>query len=113
MDREEMIEKVARIICEHKTLDDCSCPDPQRVACTAYNKARDILTSIIPDGAVVLTREELKKEVTFYEVIKEQARKETARDFAHKYLEWLSGNTVRNPMQAFLEFLKQQGLEVE
>ena len=61
-------------------------------------------------GQLLYANENVQKEI---EDAVEKARKETARDFAHKYLEWLSGNTVRNPMQAFLEFLKQQGLEVE
>ena len=81
MEREKMIEKIARIICENGTVD-CFCPEPQRVACTAYNKARDILTSIIPDGAFVLTREQqiadIKANTIFVDKERENARKETA-----------------------------------
>lgn len=36
-----VIENIARIICEKDELE-CSCPDPSHVACTVYNKARDI-----------------------------------------------------------------------
>lgn len=64
MDRDKMIEKIARIICENGIMD-CLCPYPQRVACTPYNKARDILNEIIPDGAVVLTKEELETKSVF------------------------------------------------
>ena len=43
--KEKMIKRIARIICECDELD-CLCPDPQRFACTSYNKARDIVNII-------------------------------------------------------------------
>lgn len=130
MDREEMIEKIARIICEHQTIDDCSCPDPQRVACTAYNKAKDILTSIIPDGAVVLTREEMEttdkipqKIKGFYkwfiEIEKEQSRKETVREIFKRicnveYSIYDDAYGYANALVCeFEKIFKEHGLEVE
>lgn len=32
--------------------------------------------------------------------------------FATEYLEWLKANTVRNPHQAFMQFLKDKGVEL-
>ena len=46
MNRKEIIERTARIICENK-LADCLCKGPSHYACTAYNKARDIVNMLV------------------------------------------------------------------
>lgn len=66
----------------------------------------------IPDGAVVLTKEEydglcenaINGSFKKQEYI-QQAIKNTEVRFAQEYTEWLMENTVRNPMQSFEKFL--------
>ena len=60
---------------------------------------------------------------TFYEPISEnrifaeELAKEYFEDaekiFAKEYLDWLMANTVRSPYQAFTQFLKEKGIEVD
>lgn len=87
IDREKEIEKIARVICDNGAVD-CFCPEEERAACAAYNKARDILNELIPEGAVVLTREELDKlhifdDEMFERILdneREMGRKEMAKE---------------------------------
>lgn len=91
IDRDKMIERIARIICENGTVD-CFCPDPQRVACTSYNKARDILNELIPEGAVVFTKEDCDSKVILDEdhfkrvldIERERGRKEKDAEILNK-----------------------------
>lgn len=132
MEREKIIEKIARIICENGTVD-CFCPEPQRVACTSYNKARDILNELIHDGAVVLTREEytelkqrpekvhdemderMKEELAIEkrmgEKKAEQARTETAREILHTLWGWLNRKSLFK--DDILELAEKYGVEAE
>ena len=68
MNRKEMIERTARIICKNK-LADCLCKSPSHYACTAYNKARDIVNILVPEGSVLIKQEEYNKLKNYKEII--------------------------------------------
>lgn len=92
MERDKMIEKIARIICENGAVD-CFCPESERVACTTYNKARDILNELIPEEAIVLTQEmayEYREDLAKVKYLKNEIRNETASDI------WKKGRQLYN-----------------
>lgn len=60
MNRNEMIERTARIICENK-LADCLCKGPSHYVCTNYSKARNIVNMLVPEGSVVLANKYTKQ----------------------------------------------------
>lgn len=100
-DREKMIEEIARLICENeKPCYDClKCTIYDGKICCKYLRiAKKIVNLLIPKGAVVLTKEDMKKyakdciigEIAGYDILnglisraerqREQVRKETAME---------------------------------
>ena len=75
-----------------------------------YNELRsrpnDCIYIDISENYVKECQKEIKDAV-------EKAHKEATSEFAKEYIDWLKGNTVRNPMQAFEEFIKEKGVAVE
>lgn len=120
IDRDKMIEKIARVICENGTVD-CFCPYPQRVACTSYNKARDILNELIPEGAVVLTREECDSKVILDEDhflrVLENDRKENAREILSTMLKEINdiydSQYQAEAKRELVKVAEKYGVEVE
>lgn len=96
MTDEKQIEEMARVICnrysevtERCRIDNCDC----NYACHYYDKAKKLYEQgfcKIPEGSVVLTREEAERfrgQTVNIKKVKAQARKEAVREFIEKIKE--------------------------
>jgi hypothetical protein len=85
MEKDKMVEKVCEKMCAVYYDDDgtCSldgvlCRDDKQ--CVRRQNAKDLIDELFPEGAVVLTKEEIKSGITYYDVVKDIIRKETAKE---------------------------------
>ena len=117
MGREKMIEEMAVVGCKRNpqahTTEECIICEFHG-QCNAYRHAEDLIAlgyRKIPDGAVVLTREELDNGITFNEVVKDIVRKETAREILKTLWDWKDRETT---LQCDLyELAEKYGVEVD
>lgn len=82
MDKQKQIEEMAKTYCQNGFKCDDSC---QTNGCRVYEVCTELYNAgyrKIPEGAVVLTREENEKWLDWLELNMAKARKETAEKFA-------------------------------
>lgn len=115
MEREKMIETILRYMCPFFSDGICRGEIRCHDDCIKRSFAKDAVNELIPDGAVVLTKEELEKmdnrknygdvvDTLFFRirVLKrehenrlEQIRKDTAREIFNKVIEYLENQQKR------------------
>jgi hypothetical protein len=121
-DKEKQIDEMARIIhfdywgaCG---MDSCSdCPHSALNICKDKIIAERLYNKLFPEGSVVLSREEYEKLCHLayfgYEDVKEQARKETAREILQELYVQIDEKTPKWVETQIKMKAKQFGVEVE